>query len=309
MYIDFFEGLGRFQVENHIEECDNRPLDVEEAQSPTPPKFHSATGQRAPTRKTAFTKLPKLVALALGDTFIGNTGMEGGGAELNKTFILELLEPYLEQQEKETLEILKSIQDLKDSQSIIKKLDAMKAGEELITIGGYTTRHGGHALLYKINKEDNDTFQFTVINTGAGAENHLTETDSKKRKIKPFYILKNIKKEKILDKDFWDSILELEKYEDTIDGKEVLFKHDSEDIYWRIMPFLEGNRDLEEEKKLRSITPQRSGTCSYKCLLALLSTKLGESEYKRITFLIKYTSMMKLYQELSRSEYFDSDNI
>ncbi|MEM1283696.1 MAG: hypothetical protein AAGG81_09110, partial [Chlamydiota bacterium] len=276
---------------------------------PTPPKFHSGTGERALKRTTAFTKFPKLVALALGDTFISDTGMEGGDPVLNRTSLFELLQPYLQEGEKETLEILKSIQKLEDSQSIIKKLDGMKAGEELISIGGYNARYGGHTVLYKINKEADDTFQFTVINTGAGTENHLVEIDSKKRKIKPFYILKNIKQEKILNEDFWNSLLELDKYVDTIDRKKIFVKHNSEDIYNRILPFLEGDRDVEEERKLRSITPQRSGTCSFKCLLALMSSKLEESKYKRITFLIKYASLMKLYQELSRSEYFDSDNI
>lgn len=259
-----------------------------------------------------------------GDSFISSSGLEGGESIENIQFLLPYLkESGLFSQKEEMISLLEecvareesrkpNFSLAKDKDSLIlaqresnqyaellcDKIKNLKNGERFLMTGGWRDLGGGHALLYLIEKEKNGNYAFTVVNTGEGIDNHQAQEIDLKTKHKPILRLCDIDESLMANKNFFVALHECEMRIHPKDGK-TAWLHSASDIYDRILPALQGKRDLKFEDQVDFITDQRSGTCSWMSLTKLLHTETSDTKkYKSFNFALRRDSLSVYFNKL-----------
>lgn len=166
------------------------------------------------------------------------------------------------------------IQDLCDAVS------TLDPGSRLILPGGWSCRTGsGHAVMYVIERSKTSpaSFDFTVCNTGCGIQYHKRDAVSAVPKTKYQTALNchDIPIDRIASPDVWYMILQLIIVPSDLNGEKILYEV--------ILPHLAANTvtgggqtgislyNAETESRGGGVeTPQRSGTCYYRCVLSAL---------------------------------------
>lgn len=259
-----------------------------------------------------------------GDIFLSASGFEGGDSLENIEFVL----PYLKtsglfSEKKEVITLLEDCVarekamspkfDLNDpppyetfqkqseeySEFLCDKIKNMQEGQRFLLTGGWHSLGEGHSMFYIVEKGKNGKYAFTVVNPGAGIHNHQAKEIELKTKYKPILRLCDIDEPLMANKNFFLALNELRVTLSPEDGK-TPWNHDASDIYDRIIPALQGKRDIEFETQVDFVTDQRSGTCSWMSLMKLLRSETSETKrYKQFNFALRRDSLEVYFNKLS----------
>lgn len=150
-------------------------------------------------------------------------------------------------------------------------------------------------MLGLIEKSADNSYTFTLINTGAGLGYHESELSGYKIKHKPVFRLKDIDAHHIANPMFYASLLELHL---PTNEKGHAYDHTADEIYQRILPILQGVRDEKYENQVDFITDQRSGSCSWKSFMKLLQLEsVDRQSYKKFNFDLRRDSLNAYFQK------------
>ncbi|MBA3602448.1 MAG: DUF3638 domain-containing protein [Parachlamydiaceae bacterium] len=270
----------------------------------------------------------KKLAFTQGDTFILRSGLEGGSTISNLQFLMPSIEsdPYLkgnldlaplqecllrELKERPTFDPKRNVHQIyyKEMKTYAKNLaqqvEELEVGKKLILSGGWASSGSGHAMIYLIEKTDNKTYAFTILNTGAGLEKyHSSQRVGYKRNYRPVLRLTGVDAQRLTKPEIFESLLELQI---SIQPGGYSWEHDSSDIYERIVPALQGRRDHAYENNSLLITAQRSGTCAWKVIMKLIqvlvkSDSKSTEPYKKFVFALRGDSLKAFYNRIVNRE-------
>lgn len=198
-----------------------------------------------------------------------------------------------------TTDSLSTIQELQPRAVAICKAIATLAINQSVTFpGGYTNQSGGHALIYEITKTGDNLFEFHIINTGDGVQFHPQSLQGLKNKAYPLFTISNITLKELVGHDYYhpqiDLILTLLAFNKVTNKP---FTHVSQ-IYSAVTDHFQGKKTSQKNLVTDTlITPQRSGTCTWKCLMALMRHTLTKQEYKQVVFFIKQHTLVLFFQK------------
>lgn len=196
----------------------------------------------------------------------------------------------------ELLQNIKTLSKCKysDIQSLCAEVKTLEKGKKILIEGGWNHEEDTHKLLYLVEKNKDDTFSFTIINTGAGLkEFHQEEKQTPtKSKYSPIVRISEIKLEQMANPEFFYALSDL------LDKKTKMFFNEN-DLYSRILPALLGKRDFEFETNFGIIKEKRSDIHLWKPLIKLLLYESGDSgEYKKSVFNLRRKSLEDSYKSI-----------
>lgn len=158
-----------------------------------------------------------------------------------------------------------------------EKLSALHIGESYTVSGGWMGRkNSGHAMLYKFEKTNEDSFTITIYNSGAGLNYHpsITKPNGQRRFLTSLPFTK-VPLESAINPDFWAAHYQMNF------GKPEGENFDEKLLYEKLFPVLiphfekrfGGDQDIEKAHYLRE---QTGGVCGAQSLLILLREATGE---------------------------------
>ncbi|NGX41816.1 MAG: hypothetical protein K940chlam7_00090 [Chlamydiae bacterium] len=248
-------------------------------------------------------ELPKMNARLLfhihGDEFgANNEDLEGYTSDVT----LGYLNAFLEGRKKQDLSIYgltdEDLQEIGDAHTLMKSKDFVKVAQSMlkknkrVLMGGGWTGNPGHGMYYEIIPEEGDRVTFRIFNLGGGSNYHIHEIVGNKLKASPYYDLRGIKRENILNENVLRAIHELRTklcYPDSSDKTE----YNEKDIYKGLKELLEPESVMEGEidsAKLMSF--QNAGVCAWRSLMAFLATRMEKNQYKQFAVDIKLQSLV-----------------
>lgn len=261
-----------------------------------------------------------------GDNFLSASGLEGGSTIKNVSFLLpyikesglfdskhpviKMLEELVEREKAKPKfdpndkNSFKNYQEQSEdySEYLCEKIKKMPEGERFLMSGGWKSLGSGHAMFYIVEKEQNGKYAFTVVNTGDGIQNHQAQEIELKTKYKPIFRLHDIDESLMARKEFFAALHELEITLNPKDGITPL-SHSADDIYNKIIPTLQGKRDLEFEDQVDFISDQKSGTCSWMSFTKLLHSESTETKkYKSFNFALRRDSLNVYFNKLCQGK-------
>jgi hypothetical protein len=152
--------------------------------------------------------------------------------------------------------------------TVVHRIKAMKPGDVVVLPGGWATPSGGHAIIYIVELCRPNDYAFCVCNTGNGNAYHPSVgTDYPKTKFRTAMRFSGIPLERMASVEFWYMTFNIMITRS--------LHHKPEVVYEVLLPFLaDGPFHLKVEKELDLCghweSPQRSGTCYYRCILTAL---------------------------------------
>ena len=193
---------------------------------------------------------------------------------------------------------LSTIQELEPCAfAICEAISTLAINQSVTFPGGYTNQGGGHALIYEITKTGDNLFEFHIINTGDGVQFHPQSLQGLKNKAYPLFTISNITLKELVGHDYHlqiDLILTLLAFNKVTNKP---FTHVSQ-IYSAVTDHFQGKKTSQKNLVTDTlITPQRSGTCTWKCLMALMRHTLTKQEYKQVVFFIKQHTLVLFFQK------------
>ena len=157
-------------------------------------------------------------------------------------------------------------------------MDKLKLYKSMLLPVGWSNAEGAHAMLLKVTKRENESYDLTLYNTGAGCQYHKNDPYDRKLKMLPYVEFSRVEKSKLLQPGFAQSLIE-HQYSQCLPHSEA--DYSARDLYEGILKQFEGYRVLLPSKeKSDFITGQRSGTCSLRCFLAAFRDMVGKERYK-----------------------------
>ncbi|CDR33416.1 DUF3638 domain-containing protein [Criblamydia sequanensis] len=139
----------------------------------------------------------------------------------------------------------------------------------------------GHAIYYKIYKD-----KIEIFNLGGGVENHLNESES----AIPILQIKGILASKFRDDELPKILFQVKN---NLVLKNASYKntdYGEKDIYQNLVDFLEP-QELVIPEETRPMHIQKSGFCSFRSLMALISEEMYLDDYKKFKFELKLISL------------------
>ena len=262
----------------------------------------------------------RLFALIEGDTFIRSTDFEGSNISHTSKALLGLLKNLegakigvngekLNQFIKRLDHIEKTVETIeskisshsfdsifKESKRITKLLKAQNAVVALP--GGWNK----HAMLYQIEHCEDHTYNFKIYNRGAGVDRHYGEQVDNKYKYSPVLELKGIHADAVCNPYFIQSLLEFK----VVPNRDESVKIDENILYQFILSKLQPKSlDFHRDPSML-VTPQRSGTCTWKCLQSMMREHFDLNDYKLLQFHIRFL-VLKIFLDKKES-YHSLDN-
>lgn len=182
-------------------------------------------------------------------------------------------------------------------QRLTDEVEEMAPGGRLFLCGGFSCiNEEGHAIMYVIERsEDPKFYSFTVCNTGCGNNYHETNDvlAYPKTMVKTALHLGEIEAYRLASPDTLFMLMYPMIYPSD--------KNDEKSIYELLLPHLLGptrRLDIEvirwAEQSGNFETPQRSGTCFYKCILSTIKYSM-----KRIGFSLQQQKQFSLWLRLA----------
>ncbi|CDR34502.1 DUF3638 domain-containing protein [Criblamydia sequanensis] len=191
---------------------------------------------------------------------------------------------------------------LKNYKKLVDKLSDrfadLQKGESFYFPGGWYGRPG-HAMIYIVERQNNGKFSFTIVNTGAGLENHPSYFKNGKRYYQTHLKKRDIEEADLLNNDFISSLIEPQIYPIWKIKNEASEKN----IYQGIFSSLRGTVEKLDFNLFPEFfeTSQNAGTCTFKSLFASLRQKCltgfptkeeGLNFYKTIKFHYKNNALL-----------------
>jgi len=179
-----------------------------------------------------------------------------------------------------------------------KITEAFAQEQRLLLPGGWAGSPQGHAIFYELipNKESamaHQTATLRIYNLGAGANEHKKLGTGHKTRVLPYCDLKGVPRENFLKDVFIKILAELS-------GRRFFYDQTTKtdygpnDIYEGFRGLLaprevSSGAEYIEEEAYKSL--QRAGICSWRSLLAFISTRMPKDDYKRFILDIKLQSL------------------
>lgn len=143
----------------------------------------------------------------------------------------------------------------------------LPVGERLCYPGGWTNTNPArnHAVVFILERTSDDKFGFVICNTGGGVEYHpVTNKDYPKEKRQCAMRIGDVPAEKVCDEALWYMILKLQLFAAEENSRATWYE--------AVVPHLTGGDPMAVIKQWEHTgghyeTPQRSGTCFYRCTL------------------------------------------
>ncbi len=272
----------------------------------------------------------RMAAHILGDSIIQNTELEGHMLEKTSQMMIRLLEdneeiePGVKNRITSELEGLASnskaigalisqlrnasekeanIKIIQLAKGLEKKVNALKPGESLLLDGGWKNAgKPGHAMVYKITRNERGNLDLLVLNTGAGLNYHTNAKGARKLKSHPVLNFSGIPDEKF-DSYLFQKLLEphIVPFTDLADtGRMAAYNENT--IYKTIDSAFRKYRAPTTQHLVGLITPQRSGTCAWQVLMkALIHSYLPRDKYKLTALDIHYQTLLQCYQQYHKT--------
>ena len=82
----------------------------------------------------------------------------------------------------------------------------LEVGASMLLPGGWLTKDGGHAIMFLVERQQENSFLFAVINTGAGVRNHphsSLKQPLEASQARTAIAMKGISKDRISDRGLW----------------------------------------------------------------------------------------------------------
>lgn len=176
-----------------------------------------------------------------------------------------------------------------------KIVNAFESKKTLLIMGGWSGNPSGHAIYYEILPDgDGKSAALRLYNTGAGAESHRNAMDGNKIKYQSFCEWKGIERKKLESSLFLEALYELENY-NRIPDSITSTSYNAPDIYNALKKNLQPEEEIEGPTAAIDghllMTPQRSGSCAWRSLMAFMRTKMTLADYKRFKGDIKLQSL------------------
>lgn len=178
--------------------------------------------------------------------------------------------------------------------TVEKKIESLGIGQSLCLPGGFIQNGSGHAIVFEIQRTDEQKFQFAIYNTGAGAY-HGQEILNLARmvfsgKIQPI-AFHGLTKEAISNSEFLTNLLYsmIDNHRDESDPMETLLSRIEEHCLI----------DNQAKKKFLNAHPlQTWGTCTFDSIRSYLQQKLNPALFARLESHMIQTAHQKLIQLL-----------
>lgn len=177
------------------------------------------------------------------------------------------------------------------AREIREKIEKLEIGGSLLLPGGYSGKPG-HAMAYKIIRNHRD-YTIIVINTGDHGGFHLEQVEERKVKIAPFLVFSGISLAEIFPGNsnlFLESLLspQVHREKGTFSARQ---------LYQASFKALLQDLTFDQPLCKVFITPQRSGNCSWKVLLAILRMNLPPEKYKKVHYYLRLTTLHSLFDQ------------
>lgn len=264
-------------------------------------------------------KAIKVVSNALLDAHLhwGHNGLQGSNLCDTSLIYERLLTLYQKKARPSSLagqeidRIKEYINDLRNTQSqspqhLQKRLLDLSPGESLTIPCGWNGigKGNGHSMIARFERSDDLSYRLIVYNTGAGIANyHSYQQEERGLRILPACSYSQIPQEDLLTKGQGDEpgLIEL------LMGLSILpqvkeesdYHFSANDFYSRVFGPLMHYRDEDPELSQRStLWAQRSGSCSWNAIDALILTELNSrdlTDYHPIKSFVKHTLSTSLY--------------
>jgi len=191
----------------------------------------------------------------------------------------------------EEIRPLKFLDDLNPLlDSLLRSVDCKG---KVVVPGGWKNKEEAHALIYVLKRQDDDHYSLTVFNTGAGVHYHKNRVTNGKKRYSATVEVADIKKE------FMRVVLKYLLAPQVVKADKIEQKFNALDIYG-VLFNIPGSRICDLGHTGSWILEQRSGICSWKVLLAYVSSMMPARECKRFVHYLKIYSAAVYFQNYQR---------
>jgi hypothetical protein len=201
-----------------------------------------------------------------------------------------------------------SLKIIEEMQEIIRNLGP---GKSALFPGGWVARPPGvgHAIMHRIERQENGKLSLCTFNTGDGIQffHEYSVDDRGYRRYKPVVTRVDIEETELLKTNRLLSLVDLRIQ--PLEDKDAA--HGAEIIYDAILPAF-GGRDVSASSRvIHAMRAQRSGTCSWKVLNAILNQSLEAKLYKSIKIALRLQTIRTFLEQnkmINASLFFHIEN-
>jgi hypothetical protein len=283
---DLGQDSDKNQSHQKINSTARQTLNIDEVSNSKPPPSQGFHEEITSHGKEDF----RILAHVAGDEFVGsNPQLEGGSTHNALKYMKSFLEKNRPKIDRNIIDSLDTAIEIAFSNELGRPIDkkvyeainqCFEKQKNCLLPGGWTGSTSGHAMYYEIIPKDDKTADVRLYNLGAGCEYHGKKLFETKNKTMPYFELGQVEKNKLLDANFlriYNELLTAKK----IPGDATPTNYDANYIYDGLVRLLDPKEINVKDSSLYK-TPQKSGTCSWRSLMAYMSTKLDETEYKSL---------------------------
>lgn len=189
------------------------------------------------------------------------------------------------------------------SEWIQKKISAMEPGSSMVLPGGWKGSPG-HAMLYRIGRQENGDYTMWVFNTGDGTQQHPRKITENKIKNWPCLKQTDIPLKNLLVDEVWKGYYMIRNnsyntytskhvYQGFLGGIHSQFGQDFTEV------------EIESDAWY---TSQRAGKCSVDVWFLLMRSYLNPKQFKRIKLEVIHRAFVKYFEFLEKEEVFCNAN-
>ncbi len=243
------------------------------------------------------------------DEFGKSSKLEGSKSKIAVEYLLKYLQA--KGQNRELIEQLEGALDIrndyvpqepKKAQEKIQQAFALQ--KPLLVVGGWTANPSGHAIYYEIIPTSDQKANFRLYNTGAGVEWHASQKVGAKTKFATYTEWQGIERKRLESPNFLEALHEQQTCE-TCPNSQDKTQFSAKDIYQGLKALLRPEREKQGPAASPDhlMSPQRSGICAWKSLMAFLRTKMPLGDYKRLKCDMRLQSLADFVQNPSSDAY------
>ena len=172
-----------------------------------------------------------------------------------------------------------------------KLQDTFVSQKPLLLPGGWVGKPTGHAMYYEVIPTGNGKASFRLYNLGDGAEiDHAEAIINGKKKTCPFAEWRGIDESNLLNDSFIQALYQTGTYAE-LNKKPTMYS--ALDIYQGLQELLKPETIMQDHEAApaQMMTEQRAGTCSWRSLMAFLSTRMDKADYKRLILDVEFQAL------------------
>lgn len=239
----------------------------------------------------------KELTLFIGDAYAKTADMEGGQSDRILAIILDYLDTCPDFISKDEWLSLKDLfkkaqsfgqiifqEKFPDNVKTLKRSleEALANEKEILLPGGWTSNPHGHALYYKIIRQENGRHTFQIYNRGGGLQYAPSFPQEFKNLYPPFIEITDIKKENLTDEFFLKVFIEQNQFPNNSYSYSEPTNYNERDVFERLLPLLKGKENERNFELEDLMSAQRHGTCAWKGATAVLRDSLGYLPSKQL---------------------------